>query len=286
MNLSPLIVIIKQQNKDIKPRPWWHKWLRNTIDTSVINREELLKELRQSQKNNIIANESLSMIEGVMQVDNLQVRDIMIPRANIRFLHLDDSYQDILKTVLDAGHSRYPVFDEDKDDVEGILLAKDLLKYAGREEQFNIEDIIRPPSFVPEGQKLNTLLTQFRNSRNHMAIVVDEYSGTSGLVTIEDVLEQIVGDIDDEHDDIDDKQGILDQGEGRYTVKGSTEIEDFNDFFGSDFHLGKCDTIGGLIMQKAGKIPKQGDLVELKPFQFKVLRSDGRKIQLLEVHKI
>ncbi len=276
---------MKQQNKDIKPRPWWHKWLRNTIDTSVINREELLKELRQSQKNNIIASESLSMIEGVMQVDNLQVRDIMIPRANIRFLHLDDSYQDILKTVLDAGHSRYPVFDEDKDDVEGILLAKDLLKYAGREEQFDIEDIIRPPSFVPEGQKLNTLLTQFRNSRNHMAIVVDEYSGTSGLVTIEDVLEQIVGDIDDEHDDVDDKQDILDQGEGRYTVKGSTEIEDFNDYFGSDFHLGQCDTIGGLIMQKAGKIPKQGDLVELKPFQFKVLRSDGRKIQLLEVHK-
>lgn len=276
---------MKKQNKDIKPRPWWHRWLRNTIDTSAINREELLKELRHSQKNNIIASESLSMIEGVMQVDNLQVRDIMIPRANIRFLHLDDSYQDILKTVLDAGHSRYPVFDLDKDDVEGILLAKDLLKYAGREEHFNIEDIIRPPSFVPEGQKLNTLLTQFRNSRNHMAIVVDEYSGTSGLVTIEDVLEQIVGDIDDEHDDVDDKQGILDQGEGRYTVKGSTEIDDFNEYFATDFPVGKLDTIGGLVMQKMGKIPQQGEEVTLQPFQFKVLRSDGRKIQLLEVHK-
>ena len=276
---------MKNLSKDVKPRPWWHRWLRNTIDTSVINRDELLKELRQSQKNNIIASESLSMIEGVMQVDSLQVRDIMIPRANIRFLHLDDGYHDILKTVLDAGHSRYPVFDVDKDDVEGILLAKDLLKYVGSEQNFDIEDIIRPPTFVPEGQKLNTLLTQFRNSRNHMAIVVDEYSGTSGLVTIEDVLEQIVGDIDDEHDDVDDKQRILDQGEGRYTVKASTEIEDFNEYFESDFQVAQFDTIGGLVMQKVGKIPQQGEVVELNNFQFKVLRSDGRKIQLLEVYK-
>ncbi len=277
---------MKQQKKAEKSRTWWEKWLRSTIDTSVLSRDELLLELRQTQKNNIISNESLGMIEGVMQVDNLQVRDIMIPRANIRFIHLDDSYHKILEIVLDAGHSRYPVFDEDRDDVEGILLVKDLLKFVGKEDQFDLDDIIRVPSFVPESQNLNTLLTQFRNSRNHMAIVVDEFSGTSGLVTIEDVLEQIVGDIDDEHDDVDDKQNILKQKDGRYTVKADTEIEDFNMYFDVEMQQYRVDTIGGLVMQKAGKIPRQGDEISLAPFSFKVLRSDGRKIQLLEVNKI
>ncbi len=270
----------------LKPQTWWRKWIRSSIDTSVIDRDELLLQLRQSQKNNIIAPESLSMIEGVLQVDNLRVRDIMIPRSNIRFLHMDDSYHTILKTVMDAGHSRYPVFDVDRDDVDGILLAKDLLKYVGREDNFDMDDIIRRPAFVPESQKLNTLLSQFRNSRNHMAMVVDEFSGTSGLITIEDVLEQIVGDIDDEHDDVDDKKNILDQGNGRYTVKANTDIEVFNEFFESDLNMGQYDTIGGLVMQKVGKIPQQGEEVELPPFLFKVLRSDGRKIQLIEVHKV
>ncbi len=276
---------MKQQDKG-KPRPWYQRWIRSTIDTSVTSREELIAELRQSQNNHIISSESLSMIEGVMQVDNLQVRDIMIPRANIRFLHLDDSYHDILATVLDAGHSRYPVFDVDRDDVEGILLAKDLLKYVGEEKSFDIDDILRPASFVPESQNLNTLLSQFRNSRNHMAIVVDEYSGTAGVVTIEDVLEQIVGDIDDEHDDVDDKNNILDQGDDRFTVKANTEIEEFNEYFKCNMSLGKFDTIGGLVSQKAGKIPEQGEEVTLSPFLFKVLRCDGRRIQLLEVNKI
>lgn len=277
---------MKQQDSNSKPRPWFQRWIRNTIDTSVTNREELITELRQSQNSNIISSESLSMIEGVMQVDNLQVRDIMIPRANIRFLQLDESFTNILSTVLDAGHSRYPVFDIDRDDVEGILLAKDLLKYVGKEDRFDIDDILRPASFVPESQNLNTLLTQFRNSRNHMAIVVDEYSGTSGVVTIEDVLEQIVGDIDDEHDDVDDKNNILDQGDGRYTVKANTEIEEFNEYFKCNMSVGKFDTIGGLVSQKAGKIPSQGEEVTLSPFLFKVLRCDGRRIQLLEINKI
>jgi len=277
---------MKQKIKEARSRPWWQRWIRQTIDTSVLDRDELIAELRQSQKNNIISNESLSMIEGVMQVDNLQVRDIMIPRANIRFIHLDDSYRDILQTVLDAGHSRYPVFDADRDDVEGILLAKDLLKYAGKEDSFDIDDIVRRPTFVPESQNLNTLLSQFRNSRNHMAIVVDEYSGTSGLVTIEDVLEQIVGDIDDEHDDVDEKLNIRAQSDGRYTVQANTEIEDFNDYFSCNLQLGQFDTIGGLVTQKAGKIPQQGEEITLEPFLFKVLRSDGRKVQLLEVYKV
>lgn len=273
-----------QSDSKSKPRPWYQRWIRSTIDTSANNREELILELRQSQNNNIISSESLSMIVGVMQVDNLRVRDIMIPRANIEFIHLDDSYHKILETVMEAGHSRYPVFDADRDDVEGILLVKDLLKYVGKEKSFDIDDILRPASFVPESQNLNTLLSQFRNSRNHMAIVVDEYSGTSGVVTIEDVLEQIVGDIDDEHDDVDDKNIILDHGDGRFTVKANTEVEDFNEYFKCDMPTGKFDTIGGLVTQKAGKIPAQGTQITLQPFVFKVLHSDGRKIQLLEVH--
>lgn len=277
---------MNQQDKKPITRPWLHKWLRSTIDTSVLDQEELVAELRQSQKNNIISSESLGMLEGVMQVDNLRVRDIMIPRANIGFLHLNDSFHDILKTVMKAGHSRFPVFDENKDDVEGILLAKDLLKYVGDEDSFDIDDIIRPPSFVPESQKLNTLLSQFRNSRNHMAMVVDEYSGTSGLVTIEDVLEQIVGDIDDEHDDVDNKKNILAQSDGRYTIQASTELEEFNEYFNCDMPLDKYDTLGGLISQKAGKIPRQGEKVTLNKFSFKILRSDGRRIQLVEVHKL
>ena len=277
---------MKQQDSKGKSRPWYQRWIRSKFDICASNREELINELRQSQKKAIISPESLSMIEGVMQVDNLLVRDIMIPRVNIRFIHLNDSYHDILATVMDAGHSRYPVFDAGRDDVEGILLAKDLLNYVAKEGNFNIDDILRPASFVPESQNLNTLLSQFRNSRNHMAIVVDEYSGTSGVVTIEDVLEQIVGDIDDEHDDVDDKKNILDQGDGRYTVKANTEIEEFNEYFKSDMATGKFDTIGGLVSQKAGKIPKQGEEVLLSPFKFKVLRSDARKIQLLEINKV
>jgi len=277
---------MNQEDKKAKTRPWLHKWLRSTIDTSVLDQEELVAELRQSQKNNIISSESLGMLEGVMQVDNLRVRDIMIPRANIGFLHRNDSFHDILKTVMKAGHSRFPVIDENKDDVEGILLAKDLLKYVGDEDSFDIDDIIRPPSFVPESQKLNTLLSQFRNSRNHMAMVVDEYSGTSGLVTIEDVLEQIVGDIDDEHDDVDDKKNILAQSDGRYTIQASTELEEFNEYFNCDMPLDKYDTLGGLISQKAGKIPSQGEEVTLNKFSFKILRSDGRRIQLVEVRKL
>jgi len=205
---------------------------------------------------------------------------------NIHFIHYEDSFHDILKVVMQAGHSRYPVFDENRDDVEGILLAKDLLKYIGNEKSFDIDDILRPPIIVPESQKLNVLLSSFRNSRNHMAIVVDEYSGTSGVITIEDVLEQIVGDIDDEHDHIDDKLNIRAQKDGRFIVQASTEIEEFNRYFSTTLSSDKFDTIAGLVTHKAGKIPQQGDEVTLEPFQFVVLRSDARRIQLLEVYKI
>ncbi|KAG1654014.1 Magnesium and cobalt efflux protein CorC [Nymphon striatum] len=273
------------KNKAVS-RSWWQKWVRSTLDTSVLNHSELIQELRQAQKNNIIGSEALGMIEGVMQVDNLQVRDIMIPRSNIQFLHHDDSFHDILKVVMKAGHSRYPVFDEDRDDVEGILLAKDLLKYVGNENAFDIDDILRRPIVVPESQKLDILLRSFRNSRNHMAIVVDEYAGTSGVITIEDVLEQIVGEIDDEHDHVDEKLNIRAQKDGRFTVQASTEIEEFNDYFSANLIDDRFDTIGGLITQKSGCIPQQGDEILLESFQFKVLRSDARRVNLLEVNRV
>ena len=277
---------MNKKNKKANTRPWWQRWLRKTMDTSVLNHQELLNELHQAQKNNILGVEALGMIEGVMQVDNLQVRDVMIPRSNIQFLQHDDSFHDILKVVMKAGHSRYPVFDEDRDDVEGILLAKDLLKYVGNEDAFDIDDILRHPIVVPESQQLDILLSSFRNSRNHMAIVVDEYAGASGVITIEDVLEQIVGEIDDEHDHVDDKLNIRAQKEGRFIVQASTEIEEFNEYFSSNLIVDKFDTVGGLVTQQSGKIPQQGEEVILSPFQFKVLRSDARRVQLLEVHKL
>lgn len=277
---------MNKNNGDANGRPWWQKWLRSTVDTSALDRDELIGELRQAQANNILGTEALAMIEGVMQVDNLQVRDVMIPRSNIQFLHQDDSFHDILKVVMKAGHSRYPVFDEDRDDVEGILLAKDLLKYVGNEEAFDIDDILRRPIVVPESQKLDILLSSFRNSRNHMAIVVDEYAGTSGVITIEDVLEQIVGEIDDEHDHVDDKLNIRAQKDGRFIVQASTGIDEFNEYFSSNLPLDKFDTIGGLVTQASGKIPQQGEEVMLNSFQIVILRGDARRVQLLEVHRL
>ncbi|MCL4156808.1 UNVERIFIED_CONTAM: hypothetical protein GTU68_048540 [Idotea baltica] len=223
------------------------------------------------------------MMEGVLQVDHLKVRDIMVPRSHIRFIYHDDEYRNILGQVMESGHSRYPVLDKNLDDVEGVLLAKDLLKYVGRENEFDMDDILRPAIVVPESQKLETLLAHFRRSRNHMAVVVDEYSGTSGLVTIEDVLEQIVGEIDDEHDHIDDKLDIREHGDGRFTVLAGTEINVFNHYFKTSLPDSSFDTVGGVVTNEFGKIPKQHDELVINKIKFRVLRSDSRRIQLLEV---
>ncbi|MGB1311380.1 MAG: HlyC/CorC family transporter [Leucothrix sp.] len=274
---------MKQKKVKIKPPSWLKNWVRGKFDLSAESSDELVLRLRAAQHKNIIAPNSLSMMEGVIQVDNLKVRDIMIPRSHIQSVFHDDTYHAILKLVLEAGHSRYPVLDKNLDDVEGVLLAKDLLKYVGREEEFDIDDILRPAIVVPEGQKLESLLAHFRRSRNHMAVVVDEYSGTAGLVTIEDVLEQIVGEIDDEHDHIDDKLDIRKHGGGRFTVLAGTEIDVFNDYF--EMKLPDCtfDTVGGVVTNEFGKIPKQHEELVIEDVRFRVLRSDSRRIQLLEV---
>ena len=264
----------------------WIRWLRKKIDLSPLNQDELLASLRQSHKKNIIDAGVLRMMEGVMEVDNLQVRDVMIPRSCMNFLHIKDTYHSILEKTLETGHSRYPVFDDDRDDIEGILLVKDLLKYVGRESEFDIKDIIRLPFAVPESTKLDNLLTSFRNKRNHMALVINEYGGTAGLITIEDVLEQIVGDIDDEHDDIDDhKKDIVEHGKDRYMIKPNTDIEYFNKFFSSDLPQDKFDTVAGVIIHELGHIPKKGEELTFGNLLFHIKSSDGRRINLLQVIK-
>ncbi len=239
-----------------------------------------------------IDTEVRDMMDGVLEVAELQARDVMIPRSQMVVLERDMPVNEIIEYVIHVGHSRFPVIGDDKDEVVGILLAKDLLKFAAEqlnddsEVRFDIRECLRNPIFVPESKRLNSLLKMFRSRRNHLAIVVDEYGGVAGLITIEDVLEQIVGDIDDEHDDVDEKHNILAQNDGRFTVQAKTEIDEFNEYFKCDLPSKTYDTIGGLVAQKAGKIPQQGEEVKLKPFHFKILRSDGRKIQLLEVNKI
>ncbi|MCK5896464.1 MAG: CBS domain-containing protein [Cocleimonas sp.] len=264
----------------------WINWLKINIDLSPNNQDELLDSLRQAHKKNIIDAGVLGMMEGVVRVDNLQVRDVMIPRSRMQFLHINDDYHSILYKVSETGHSRYPVFNDDRDDVDGILLVKDLLKFVGREDEFNIKDVIRPAFNVPESTKLDNLLTKFRNKRNHIALVINEYSGTAGLITIEDVLEQIVGDIDDEHDDIDDHaKDIIAHADNHYMVKADTEMKFFNKFFGCQLIEGKFDTIGGVITHEFGHIPKSGEELQFGHFDFHVKSSDARRIILLQVIK-
>lgn len=272
------------------PSTWRQKWRRwhsffrrnENPNTCVDNRSSLIEAIRSSHKDGIIAEDSLGMIEGVMQIDNLQTRDIMIARTQITFIQRDNSYREILKQVLKSGHSRYPVIDESHDDIDGILHVKDLLKYIGCEESFKIDDILRKANHVPESQRLNHLLTRFRKSRNHMAIVIDEYGSVSGLVTIEDILEQIVGDIDDEYD-VEEKPNIQGRKDNIFTINALTPVAEFNEYFASNLTTDLMDTIGGLVTHKIGKIPQQGELLTTNDFEFKVLSSDGRRIQLLEV---
>ncbi|MGB5600662.1 MAG: transporter associated domain-containing protein [Thiothrix litoralis] len=243
-----------------------------------------MEDLQRANEKNLLPGEMAGMLQGVLEFGALQVRDIMVPRSQINFIYHEDNFTQILARIAQTEHSRYPVVDEDRDDLVGVLLAKDLLKYSGRESEFQIDDIIRPALIVPESQRLNRLLTEFRRTRNHMAVVIDEYSGISGLVTFEDVLEQIVGDIDDEHDDKEDvSSNIVPQGDGRFIVEAMTPIDEFNSILGTTFDTNEFDTIAGIIIHELGKIPRQGDELVLDGWLFRVLSSDSRRILLLEV---
>jgi magnesium and cobalt transporter len=244
------------------------------------DREQLLELLRNAFERSLLDADALSIIEGALAVSEMQVRDIMVPRAQMDVIHIDDTPENVAGQVVDATHSRFPAIGENRDDVVGILLAKDLLRYfAGKE--FDLRDTLRPAVFVPESKRLNVLLREFRASRNHMAIVVDEYGGVAGLVTIEDVLEQIVGDIEDEYDFDESADNIVLDNTGRYRVKALTEIEDFNANFGTAFADEAYDTIGGLVIQRLGRLPKRGETLDVDGMRLQVLRADSRRVHTL-----
>ncbi len=248
------------------------------------DREDILHILRESEENNIISNDMLEMIEGAFQVSKIQVKNIMIPRSQMIVVRESDSLQDMLPIIIDSAHSRFPVIGDSRDEFLGILLAKDLLRYFRQDNltEFDLQDVVRPAVVVPESKRVNSLLNEFRNGRNHMAIVVDEYSGVSGLVTIEDVLEQIVGEITDEHDAEEDRY-IVEHSKGNYGVKALTPIEDFNEYFSTQYSDKDFETIGGLVLSKFGHLPKRGEKVEFDKFKIEVLRADRRRLHLLNV---
>ena len=248
------------------------------------DREQLVELLHSAYERNLLDADALSMMEGVMQVSEQQVREIMIPRAQMDVIDISEPPDKFIPFVIETAHSRFPVIDGDKDNIIGILLAKDLLRYYAGEE-FNVRDMLRPAVFVPEAKRLNVLLRDFRSNRNHIALVADEYGGVSGMVTIEDVLEQIVGDIEDEYDFDEDEDNIIADDSGHYRVKADTEIADFNAALGTEFSDEEYDTVGGLVLQVAGQLPKRGDHIHLGEFTFTVLRADSRRLYSLLVER-
>jgi magnesium and cobalt transporter len=276
---------MSDEDSNTKNRTWLERF------TDLINREpkdkaQLTEILRDAEERHLLSAEMLSMIESVLQVSEMQVREIMIPRSQMVVIDSTCSLDVILPLVIESGHSRFPVTDSNSDDIVGILLAKDLLKYYFRKEATNFEmaNILRPAVFVPQSKRLDILLREFRINRNHMAMVIDEYGHVAGLVTIEDVLEQIVGEIEDEYD-IDEEEYIKKHLDGIYTVKAATPIDDFNEYFNTTFSDEEFDTIGGLTLKGFGHLPKRGETIKIENFNFKVLHSDNRRIYLLEVTK-
>lgn len=269
----------------VKQRSWFER-LSDMLIREPKDREQLMTVLRDAEERDILSAEMLRMIESVLQVSEMQVRDVMIPKAQMVVVEHDNDFNTVLPLVIESGHSRFPVVDRNHDDITGILLAKDLLKFCQNIEtdSFVIQNILRPAVFVPQSKRLDILLREFRINRNHMAIVIDEYGHVAGLVTIEDVLEQIVGDIEDEYD-IDEDDEIKKHADGHYIVKATTPIDEFNEYFDTEFSDEEFDTIGGLVSQAFGHLPKRGESLSIENFRFKVLHSDNRRIHLLEVVK-
>ncbi len=257
------------------------------------DREQLLAMLHNAHERELLDADALSMIEGVMQVSELSARDIMVPRSQIDMIDIREKPEDLIPFVIATAHSRFPVIEEDRDHVIGILLAKDLLRYSGDQsagESVDIRKMLRPPIFIPESKRLNVLLRDFRANRNHVAIVVDEYGGVAGLITIEDVLEQIVGDIEDEYDFEEDDDNIVGIEPGatgpRWRVRALTEIEQFNEYFETDFTNDQAETIGGVVTDHLGRVPRRGEEAIIGNVRFTVLRADARRVDVLRVEKL
>lgn len=274
-------------NNNEKPRKNsnWIDYLKGFVDGEPRDRQTLIEVLRNAEKRNLLDPDVLIMIEGALHVSDMQVRDVMVPRVQMVVVNNQSKPEDILNTVVESGHSRFPVIGDDVNEVLGILMAKDLLSYFAETESqsFTLKDMMRPAVFIPESKRLNVLLREFRNNRNHMAIVVDEY-GIAGLVTIEDVIEEIVGEIEDEHD-IAEEENITVHGRDRYTVRAITPIDEFNDYFETSLDDEDYDTIGGIVINAFGRLPRRGETIDLDGFNVKVLRADKRRVHLLRFEK-
>ena len=265
-------------------KPGWFERLSTLLLREPEDREQLIELLYSAYERNLLDADALAMIEGVLQVSEMQVRDVMIPRAQMDVVDIADTPEQFIPFVIETAHSRFPVIDKDKDDIIGILLAKDLLRYYAGEE-FNVRDMLRHAVFVPESKRLNVLLRDFRGNRNHIALVVDEYGGVCGMVTIEDVLEQIVGDIEDEYDFDEEEDNLIPDGKGNWRVKAATEIADFNQALGTSLSDEEYDTVGGLVLKAAGQLPKSGDHIAINGLTFTVLRADSRRLHSLLVER-
>ena len=262
----------------------WYGRLRRVLKGEAATRDDLLDWLRESHAQTVLDSDELAMLEGVLAVSETQVRDVMVPRSQMAVLERDAPRDELLKAIVESGHSRFPVIGDDREEVVGILLAKDVLRHFvdTPEQDFDVTRYIRPATFIPESKRLNALLKEFRGSRNHIAIVVDEYGGITGLLTIEDVLEEIVGEIDDEHDAT-EISAIQEQGPGQYHVHALARIEEFNDFFDTDLDDENYDTVGGLVMHELGHLPRKGETLQLGDFRFRVLQADRRRVHSVEV---
>jgi magnesium and cobalt transporter len=258
-----------------------NQWLHHEPET----REDLIAFLHVALERNLLDADALTMMEGVLGVADMQVRDVMIPRSQMDVIDVSQSPEAFIPFVIETAHSRFPVVDEGKDNVLGILLAKDLLRYYAGQE-FNVRDMLRPAVFIPESKRLNVLLREFRANRNHIAIVVDEYGGVSGLVTIEDVLEQIVGDIEDEYDFDETEDNIVPDRVGKFRVKAVTELADFNEALGTHFSSEDFDTVGGLVLNHFGRMPKRGERIAIDNLVFQILRADSRRLHSVLVEKL
>lgn len=266
------------EDKKINYRKWLKRFA-SLFSREPEDRDALIEILRDSEHRNLLDPDALLMIEGALQVSEIQVRDIMIPRVQMIVIENNASPEDILSVVVESGHSRFPVVGESNDEIVGILLAKDLLNYyANPDKDFDIKDVMRATVFIPESKRLNVLLREFRTSRNHMAIVIDEYTGVAGLVTIEDVIEEIIGEIEDEHDLEEDEININSHDNERYTIKALTPIDEFNEYFKMEINDDEYDTIGGLVISTFGHLPKRGESIDHEGFNMKVIRADKRRV--------
>ncbi len=272
-----------RKDSDTEHQKSWLSKLANIFTDEPQNKDDLLQILQAAHQNNLVDADALNMMKGAIKVSDLQVRQVMVPRAQMVVIPLTSEIEEVMPIIVDSGHSRFPVVGEDKDELEGILLAKDVLKsFVKDEDDFNLKEIIRPAVVIPESKQVNILLNEFRTTRNHMAIIIDEYGGVAGLVTIEDILEEIVGEIDDEYDDQEDPY-VMKVSDQVYRINALTTITEFNEQFRFDFDDTEFDTVGGLVASEAGRLPETGEVITVADLSFKIIKADKRRIEFVEV---